>query len=252
MKSYILIFVLGLTITSRGQSVEEVQKRLNLLTHAKKLVYDTTGLSKLPKFAYFCISDAVIIDKDSTETIVPSETEDPWKYYTVIDINGDKLSDLIYSGPCMPYDRTGIFLNDGKTLKLIHDYPGKLVSIDKLIEKTVVNILKESCCCDYYSDYIQVTIWNDSHVDKNQITFFGNTEIKIDNLTKLKVKGILRTSPDINDKQVKDVCSDEILEGNHLARIDKLTTVVQLSQIGQWRLILYPVDNDISYIGWIK
>lgn len=252
MKNCILIFVLGLTITSRGQSIEEVQKRLTLLTHPDKLVYDTTGLSRLPKFKYFCTSDGVIIDKDSTETIVSSETEDPWRYYTVIDLNGDELNDLIYSGPCLPYDQTGIFLNDGKTLKLIHDYPGKLVSLEKSVDKSVVNILKESCCCDYYSDYIQVTIWNDSHVDKNRITFFGSTEIKVDKVTELKLRGILRTSPEINDAKVKDVCSDQIIEGNHLARIDKPTTIIQLSQIGQWRLILYPVDKENSYIGWIK
>lgn len=252
MKSCILIFVFGLTITSRGQSIDEVQKRLSLLTQAEKVKYDTTGFSKLPESKYFCTSDIVIIEKDSTETIVPSETEDPWKYYTVIDLNDDDLNDLIYSGPCLPYDQTGVFVNDGKTLKLIHDYPGKVVSLEKSVDKSVINVLKESCCCDYYSDYIQVTIWNDSHIDKNQITFFGNTEIKVDKVTKLKIKGILRTSPEVNDKKMKDDCSDQIIDGNHLAHIDKPTTVVQLSQSGQWRLILYPVDNENSYIGWIK
>jgi len=252
MKSYILIFFLGLTTISRGQSIENIQKRLSLLNNVAKVKYDTTGFSKLPKFRFLCTSDIVIIENDSTETIVPSDTEDPWKYYSVIDLNDDGLKDLIYSGPCLPYDQTGIFLNDGKTLKLIHDYPGKVVALEKLDEKTEINILKEACCCDYYSDYIQVTIWNDSRVDKNQITFWGNAEVKVDKLAKFKTKGILRTSPEINDKKKKDDCSDQIIEGNHLARINKLTTVVQLSQSGQWRLVLYEVDKDNSYIGWIK
>ena len=71
-------------------------------------------------------------------------------------------------------------------------------------------------------------------------------------MTPFKIKGILRTSPEINDKKKKDDCSDQIIEGNHLAHINKLTTVVQLSQSGQWRLVLYEVDKDNSYIGWIK
>jgi hypothetical protein len=37
-----------------------------------------------------------------------------------------------------------------------------------------------------------------------------------------------------------------------LLKIDKLTTVIQLSQSGRWKLILYQIDKDNSYIGWIK
>jgi len=108
----------------------------------------------------------------------------------------------------MPTVRSdGIFLNDGKNLKLVHNYPGELVSLEKKSAKTVINILKKSCCCDYYSDYIQVTTWNDSRIDKNQITFEGNTEIKVDRVTELKIKGILRTSPEVNDKKKQDDCS---------------------------------------------
>jgi len=238
------IIFLGLVAGLNAQILTDIEKRLSFLDKGIPLTYDTTDFPTLPKVKYLCDDHF-----DAFEFPDNKKTKD---YYHVVDLNNDGLKDLIYSGPCMPYDQTGIFLNDGKTLKLIHDYPGEVVSLEKVVDKTVINILKKSCCCDYYSDYIQVTIWNDSRIDKNEITYWGNTEIKVDKVTPFKIKGILRTSPEINDKKKKDDCSDQIIEGNHLAHINKLTTVVQLSQSGQWRLVLYEVDKDNSYIGWIK
>ncbi|GCD76948.1 hypothetical protein JCM31826_04300 [Thermaurantimonas aggregans] len=244
MKLGLTIIFLGLVTGLNAQSLTDIEKRLRFLEKSAPLTYDTTGFSTLPKVKYLCDEHF-----DAYEFPENKKTED---YYHVVDLNNDGLKDLIYSGPCLPYDQTGIFLNDGKSLKLIHGYPGEVVSLEKSIDKTTINILKKSCCCDYYSDYIQVTIWNDSRVDKHQITFFGNPEIKIDKVTELKTKGVLRTSPEVNDIKKKDDCSDQIMEGNHLTRIDKITTVVQLSQSGQWKLVLYSVDKENSYIGWIK
>jgi len=244
MKGGLIITFLGLSVGLNAQTVTNIDKRLKYLNKSVPLTFDTTDFSTLPKVKYMCDEHFKAFEFPENK-----KTKD---YYHVVDLNNDGLRDLIYSGPCLPYDQTGIFLNDGKTLKLIHNYPGEVVSLEKSIDKTEINILKRSCCCDYYSDYIQVTIWNDSRVDKNQITFWGNTEVKVDKVIELKIKGILRTSPETNDKKKEDDCSDQIFEGNHLARIDKLTTVFQLSKFGQWRLVLYPVDRENSYIGWIK
>ncbi|MCZ8023634.1 MAG: hypothetical protein O9294_17855 [Cytophagales bacterium] len=244
MKHAITLIFLGLVVGLNAQSLTDIEMRLRFLEKSAPLTYDTTGFSVLPKFKYLC-------DEHFNAYEFPDnkKTKD---YYHVADLNNDGIKDLIYSGPCLPYDQTGIFLNDGKTLKQIHDYPGKVVSLEKSIDKTTINILKKSCCCDYYSDYIQLTIWNDSRVEKNQITFWGNTEIKVNKVKELKIKGTLRYSPDINDKKEKDDCSDQIQEGNHLAHINKLTKVFQLNQSGQWKLVLYAVDNENSYLGWIK
>lgn len=248
---HLLIMRLGFTIlffglfgVSYGQTIADIEKRLRLLDNQVVFKFDTTGFSTLPKFEYSC--------DDHFKAYDFPENKSKWDYYHVIDLNNDGLKDLIYSGPCLPYPQTGIFLNDGQSLKNMHDYAGQIVSIENKPDRTIVNIFKEFCCCDYFSDYIEVTIHNDSHVDKNQISFEGNTQTKFDKLTELKVKGILRTSPELNDKGKNDDCSDQIIKGNHLAYINKLTTVFQLKQSGQWRLILYPVDKLHSWIGWIK
>jgi hypothetical protein len=235
MKFGVIILLVGFGIASNAQTLTDIEKRLRLLDNRVEWTYDTTGFSKLPKLEYDC----------------DGENENPWDYYHVVDLNNDGLKDLIYSGPCHPYSQTDIFLNNGQTLKQVHDYPGELISIEKKADGTVVNVFKEFCCCDYYSDYIQLTIYNDSHVEKNQITFEGNTEVKFDRLIELKVKGRLRTTPELNDKDHKDECTDQEIKGNHLAYIKNPTKVIQLKQSGQWRLVLYSVDKTNSWIGWI-
>jgi hypothetical protein len=244
MRFILTIIFLGLFSGLNAQTLVDIEKRLRFLDNPSPLTYDTTDFSTLPKVKYLC--------DDHFKAFEYPENKKAKDYYHVIDLNNDGLKDLIYSGPCLPYDQTGIFLNDGQNLKLIHDYPGEVVSLEKLIDKTEVNILKKACCCDYNSDYIKVTVWNNSRVDKNHITFEGDTEVKLGKVKELKINGILRTSPEIDDDKKQDVCSDQIIEGNHLAKIDKLTTVVQLGQFGQWKLVLYRADKDNSYIGWIQ
>lgn len=244
MRYGLTIVLLGLATTLLAQTLTDIEKRLKLLGSLPSLVYDTGNFSKLPKISYRC--------DEHFNTFEYPEEKTTSNYHHVADLNNDGLHDLIYSGPCMPYNQTAIFLNDGTTLKLIHDYPGKLISIEKRTDKTVIDIITEACCCAINSDYIQVTIWNNSRVEKNTITFEGNTEIKVNKLHELKVKGILRSAPEINDIKKKDTCSDQIFEGNHLAHIDTLTTVIQLNQKGKWKLVLYKADNAHFYIGWIK
>lgn len=229
--------LLGLTVFSYGQTLSDISKRLNALANRVDFPYDTTGFSSLPKFNYHCD------DKNQKES----------DFYHVIDLNNDGLNDLIYSGPCMPYEQTGIFLNDGHKFKKVYNYPGKIVSVDKGPSATIINILKEACCCDYYTDYTQVTIDSASTMTKNIITFEANTKIKLSSkLSRVKVVGTLRTSPKIDNSLKKDNCKDEITKGNHLTRIVEFRNVVQLNKLGEWWLVLYQENKERSWIGWMK
>lgn len=241
----ITLLLSGLLRVLHGQSLTEIEQKIRLIKTPQNITYDTTGFFQLPKFISECDDHFKAYDfpKDKTK----------WAYYHVIDLNQDGLKDVIYSGPCLPYNQTSMFLNDGISLKRIFDYAGKVVAIKQSSHKSVITIFKESCCCDCNSDLVEVTVGGDSRVEENWITFNGNTEIAFDQIERVKITGVLRTSPEVNDIEFEDNCTDRSFKGNHLTYIQKETNVIQLSKRGPWRLILYPdpENKTYSWLGWI-
>jgi hypothetical protein len=244
MKTILTIILLGLFSEVSGQSLEEIQQKLRLIKTPETIASDTAGLSQLPKLKTEC--------DDHFEAYDFPENKTKWDYYHVIDLNQDGRNDFIYSGPCLPYDQTSIFINDGLSLKRVFDYAGQIVSIKQLKDRSIITLFKESCCCDYYSDLVEVIVHKDSGIGEKWITFFGNTEITIDEVKKINVTGILRTHPELVDAETKDVCNGEMVKGNQLKNITRMTGVIQLGRSGEWRLIVYPEDAKHSWIGWIK
>jgi hypothetical protein len=239
MMRYILtILTFGLCyICSYGQTLTDIEKRLRLIDNRVELKYDTTGFSALPKPEYFCAQG----------------NKNKWDAYHVIDLNKDGLNDLIYCGPCKPYNQVGIFLNNGTKLRRVYDSPGDIIFIDNTLDRTIIHIFGEACCCNNYAGLSEVTIDNNSTVTENTITYFGETKITLsEKLKEITVTGTLRTSPEVDDSMRKDDCSDELIQGNHLAQITNRQKVIQLRQAGQWRLVLYAVDKKKSQIGWVR
>lgn len=244
MKIFLTFIFLGVVIQTRGQTLEEVSQKIHLIKTPDKITNDTTGFSQLPRLTMECDDHFKAYDFPENTT--------KWDYYHVIDLNRDGLKDFIYSGPCLPYNQTTVFLNDGSHLKTVFEYAGKVVSIEQLKDRTIVSLFKKSCCCDYNSDLVDVIIHRDSRVEEKWITFFGNTEVKVDQIERIKVSGILRTQPEEVDTEVEDNCTGQLVKGNHLKIIVKTTEVTQLSREGNWRLVLYTEDAKQSWIGWIK
>ena len=237
MRYVFTILILVLRLASFGQTLSDIDNRLRLLENRTDFKYDTTGFSALPKIDFFC----------------DNGNQNPWDYYHVVDLNGDGLNDLIYSGPCKPEGQTGIFLNTAKGFKKLFNYPGELVHIDQNKSTKVVHIFRTACCCNFYSEYIAVSIDSLSNVSKNIISFGAETNVKIGTrLRKQKVVGVLRTTPEVNDLLKKDPCGKQSIKGNHVARIQNFKDVIQLSKSGSWWLVLYPLNKERSLIGWMK
>ena len=183
MKYWLTILTGVWVVASYGQPLSDISKRLKALEKQSAFKHDTVGFLSLPKFDYRC----------------DNENEHPWDYYHVIDVNRDGLKDLIYSGPCASQKQTAIFLNIGRVFRRIYDFPGMIVSIDTGTT-TTINILREACCCEDYSQYIQLTVDTDARVTKNTILFGPKTKITLANkLSRVKVVGTIRTTPQIND-----------------------------------------------------
>lgn len=236
MKNCFLVLLVGLTTISRGQVIEDIQKRLNFLNNPSSLKYDTTGFSKLPKFEFFCDDD----------------NPNKWDYFSVIDLDNDGLNDLVYSGPCSPYDKTGIFINDGKRMSKIYDFPGAIISLEKTGSGTIINSLKESIGCDPNFDFTEIVIKRGTSPATNRIIYAMMPKSNFKNLEQIKIKGVLRRTPKQEDADKKDQCSNRILKGNHWLSIEKESNVIKLDQSDNWQLVLYKKSKDESVIGWIR
>lgn len=236
MKLWFTILILGHAVISYGQTLEGLRTRLSLLEKSADFRFDTTGFSKLPKIDFRCDNKNVNISDN----------------YHVADLNNDGRNDLIYSGPCAATMQTGIFLNTGRSFRKVYDKSGKIISIEAFETKTVINIFKEACCCEFFSQYTEVIIDQNSEVTRNTIVFGANTRISVSSrLKEDKVMGTLRTTPQVNDVIKRDDCNNTI-KGNQLTRIHDFKDVVQLHRAGPWWLVLYPENSERSWIGWMK
>lgn len=229
-----IIAIVTFTICTYGQSLKTIKERVQRLIANNEFKGDTTGLHRLPKFTLSCKID----DKNN------------WNNFLPIDLNNDGLLDLLFSGPCDPYDHTSIYINERNQLILIHESAGKVNSIEKSIDKTIINIRKEPCCCDSEYSNTEVTIDKNLGTLWNTITYVKNTKMD-DKPIELIVSGVLRSSPVANDVEMKNECN-QLLKGNHLINISKPSRVIQLTRLGQWRLVLYPVTKTSSTIGWLQ
>jgi hypothetical protein len=229
--------ILGfLPLTTCAQNLADVGVRMKYLQKGHQFNNDTAGLALLPKLSYRCAS----------------ENPDKVNFYHVADLNRDGLNDVIYSGPCASKVQTGIFINTGKGYKKLYEYEGQVVSVDSTERNTLVNILKRSCCCEFYSQYIQISIDNKLQITKNVIVFNDKTVVNVaGKLKKEKVVGTVRTSPQVNDVVKRDACNNSI-KGNQLTRIHEFRDVIQLNKVGPWWLVLYPENSERSWLGWMK
>lgn len=232
----LIILIGGRPLLVDAQSLKEIKSRFKLLENPHMFKHDTSDFFLLPKVVYRCANG----------NKVKSD------YYHVEDLNDDGKKDLVYSGPCSGLNQTAIFLNTGRGYKKFYDFPGTLLSIEKVASGKVINILKEAGKCEFYSQYTQLTINSKSEVTKNTIVFSPKTKITVsNNLLNEKIVGTLRTTPQINDAVERDACNNKT-KGNQLTRIHEFKDVIQLSKSGPWWLVFYPENNQRGWIGWIK
>lgn len=234
MRHLFTLILFFIYINSFGQEFSTIKSRIDLLETNINFKLDSTGLSKLPLPIYNCAIN---------------NSENNWH---IQDLNNGGLKDLIYSGTCQPYHQTAIFLNSKRGFKLVHDFPGKLISITDSPSIVKINILKSSCCCDYYSNLIEVSINNKSEIQKNTISFHFETKIETSNkLISKTLSGILRSSPKIEDSIKKDPCTDEKIIGNQFETIEKKSVIV-LNEEKDWLLVLIKQSDTYSILGWVK
>ncbi|PKV50954.1 hypothetical protein ATE84_3023 [Aquimarina sp. MAR_2010_214] len=232
----ILIIALLISYISYSQTQTDLRDQLMVLVNADSVNFklDSTGFEKLPKIDYDCY--------DGESGI----------FWHVQDLNNDGLKDLIYSGPCKPYYQCIIFLNDGTKLNNVYDSPGKLLKVqtDHLASK--ISILKSNCCCDYYSEFTEISIGFDNRMVKAIVEYHFDTKVSLASELKEKlISGVLRSKPIVYDNIHQDPCLPQKNIGNQILKINNEKVVVLDFKEG-WYLILHKKDNEHSIIGWVK
>ncbi|MBI3221099.1 MAG: hypothetical protein HYZ44_16425 [Bacteroidetes bacterium] len=215
--------------------IESIQRRVNLLNHPSSIKYDTTGFSKLSGFNNNC----------------DDENEHPWDYYSVVDLNKDGQNDLIYSGFCMPYSKTFIWVTEANRLLLLYQGAGDIISMESAGKQTRINVLNGAIGCISESYLTEIMIEATLPPVVHSIEYHVLPKKNFVNLTNIKVKGILRTSPRKDDVDHKDGC-EQVFKGNQLESIEEEAEVIQLDQKGEWKLVLYDQNKFHSVIGWIQ
>lgn len=233
MKCVIRIVFLLTSLSLFSQDFSDIKTRIGLLKTTANFKVDSTGISKIPIPTYYCNTN---------------DTENNWH---VQDLNNDGLKDLIFSGTCQPYHQTAIFLNSKKGFQLVYDAPGKILSITSTTNGTEINSYNPSCCCEYYSNLIKVTINNTSAVKESTMSFHDKTTITASNKLYAKtVSGILRSTPVVDDITKKDPCTAEEKTGNRIGIVENESAIV-VNQEKNW-LLVFIKQNGSYAVGWIK
>lgn len=235
LKSTLFILLL-IPFVSIGQSYEELREELVIIQDVDHVSFpmNTKGYDTLPRVTYECFD------------------EDLGRFWHVQDLNNDGLNDMIYSGPCKPYNQSAIFMNNGDRLEKVFETPGKLLKIESKSEGARVYVFKESCCCDYYSGLTKIVVGLDGGIHKEVISYHVDTQLNLDKkLFKKSISGVLRSQPVVDDEVGIDPCFDQKKVGNHLYKLNAQKVVVLQSK-GGWDLVLCSKDEENSIIGWVK
>src|SRR5687767_4263771 len=115
MKKLIFFAIMLISFQSFSQRPEELVRWLKTYHNETQVPFDTSGFSQLPPVANTCE------EKDERDLA----------NYHVADLNNDGFNDLVFSGPCMPYDQTVIYMNSGDGKLSSYDFSGKVVGFEK-------------------------------------------------------------------------------------------------------------------------
>lgn len=168
------------------------------------------------------------------------------------DLDNDGDQDLIFNGPCTPYNHVIIYLNQKGKLNQVWDSPGEVIGIPQDEEGAEILVWNEGCCCEFYNSAHSI------HFQKSaakpiveSLMWHQDIEIEADFFTKsLMASGIFRTIPLIDDIPKKAVCDDEMLIGNQDFVLKSPTNAYQIAIQDGMQLIAVEVSPQSWKLGW--
>jgi hypothetical protein len=241
MRHFLTILFIELSLTCFAQDLGAIRKKVDLINSPNTFKPDSSSLYLYPDFDYMCM-----------ENIMNDEHKDV-NYIHVLDLNNDSKKDILFSGPCNPYPQVGIFLNKGSDFEIVYARGGEIISIEQKVDGVKIYVLFPVCCAGDENWLEEITVGKNSVLISNTIDFNESTQISLDSELKLvKMKGVLRTTPAIDDSIVKDDGTDREVFGNRILELKKQKKVIQLHTEGDWALVLVERSSNNSVVGWMS
>jgi hypothetical protein len=215
-----------------------LEQMLAMATHSSKtiLLNDSQGLANLVVPRYDCES----YDKAN---------------FHVIDLNGDRLNDLIYHGPCKGAPQTAAFIYNGISLEKVIDEAGNILKINHSDEGSTLFLYNPAAECMENLDRIGCYHLN----RRGEITSHATLIWCVDDTLPARpdnipthVRGIVREYPSDDDSQRIDPCFGDTLLGNRLYETADATEALLLRTCGDWQQVLIPHGESNFRVAWIQ
>ncbi len=171
-----------------------------------------------------------------------------------VDLNNNQKSDLIFSGGCMPYAATCLFIRQGDSLKLLKKYTGVITQLRSDSNATHIAIRSDACCCSMYSGVFLATIahHSDTLLDRKEVFWYGEMPLEEPTFFKpltTKKKAHLRYSPVSHNKVKSWECDSSVkIKGNITAVFKPGTPVMAIAQKSKngkvWYFVIVPPNHN--------
>jgi ketosteroid isomerase-like protein len=174
--------------------------------------------------------------------------------FHVVDLNGDRINDLLYNGPCMPYMQTAAFINNGITYEKIFDQAGTAILIEPSDTGSTVYVYNEAVGC---IDTHRLGCYTIDRRGKlvGEVSVHWMPEEDLVSSPALQVSpalGILRIYPEIDDAPHPAQCFDDTIIGNQLLDLRDVQEVLLLQTQNDWQQVMVAHGDSNYRVAWIQ
>ena len=175
--------------------------------------------------------------------------------FHLVDLNGDRLNDLVYHGPCKGAPQTAAFIYNGISFQKVLDEAGNILAINHSDEGAQLFLYNPAAECMEDADRIGCYQLNRRGELVSHATLIWRLEDTLparpDNIP-THVRGVVRTSPNEDDSPRIASCFGDTLLGNRLYATPDATEALLLRTCGDWQQVLIPHGESNFRVAWIQ
>ncbi|NQX98226.1 MAG: hypothetical protein HRT73_10150 [Flavobacteriales bacterium] len=242
IKNILVIVCMYTVLIGCAQNNSALKINLQLLQKSPEFQFpiDSTGSSKVSISQFYTERGSSYDDFFTLKS----------KNIHFVDFNNDGNNDIIYQDT-QHYQATILFVKKGDKFIEIWSGSGKLIEVSSGKETTIY-VAQHSVGCSSVSGLIKLIVHKDNTITQSFLYCHNKIIIKNINTTfkQIKISGILRTQPILDNKDKIEPCNGGLLIGNQIRTIENKVVIIIKKQ-KEWLLVIDKI-KDSSIIAWIK